>query len=120
VLDTEKAVLEGIEAALEAARPANTCEDVEAAWRRVIARHGIDKESRCGCAIGLSYPPVRGERTMSLRPGDRSVLEAGMTFHLIPAIWRDDWGLEITESFLVTAGGAEPFCAYPRKMFVKL
>ena len=39
-------------------------------------------------------------------------------FHLIPAIWRDDWGLEITESFLV-AGGAEPFCTYPRKLFVK-
>ena len=41
-----------------------------------------------------------------------------MTFHLIPAIWRDDWGLEITESFLVTAG-AKPFCTYPRKLFVK-
>ena len=68
----------------------------------MIARHGIDKESRCGYAIGLSYPPDWGERTMSLRPGDRTVLEAGMTFHLIPAIWRDDWGLEITESFLVT------------------
>jgi ectoine hydrolase len=47
------------------------------------------------------------------------VLEAGMTFHLIPAIWRDDWGLEITESFLVTAAGAEPFCTYPRKLLVK-
>jgi ectoine hydrolase len=42
-----------------------------------------------------------------------------MTFHLIPAIWRDDWGLEITESFLVAAGGAEPFCSYPRKLLVK-
>jgi hypothetical protein len=42
-----------------------------------------------------------------------------MTFHLIPAIWRDDLELEITESFLVTAGGAEPSCAYWRKLFVK-
>jgi ectoine hydrolase len=56
---------------------------------------------------------------MSLRPGDRTVLEPGMTFHLIPAIWRDDWGLEITETFHVTAGGAEPFCSYPRQLFVK-
>ena len=119
VLDTEQAVLEGIAAALEAARPGNTCEDVEAAWRRVIARYGIEKESRCGYPIGLSYPPDWGERTMSLRPGDRTVLEPGMTFHLIPAIWRDDWGLEITESLLVTAGGAEPFCTYPRKLLVK-
>jgi ectoine hydrolase len=119
ILDTEQAVLEGIEAALEAAKPGNTCEQVEAAWRRTIARYGIEKDSRCGYSIGLSYPPDWGERTMSLRPGDASVLEAGMTFHLIPAIWRDDWGLEITESFLVTPGGAEPFCTTPRKLFVK-
>ena len=119
VLDTEKAVLEGVAAALDAVKPGATCEDVEAAWRRTVARYGIEKESRCGYAIGLSYPPDWGERTMSLRPGDTSVLEEGMTFHLIPAIWRDDWGLEITESFLVAAAGAEPFCATPRKLFVK-
>jgi ectoine hydrolase len=119
VLDTEQAVLEGIEAALAAIRPGNTCEAVEAAWRKTVARYGIEKESRCGYSIGLSYPPDWGERTMSLRPGDTSVLEAGMTFHLIPAIWREDWGLEITESFLVTPAGAEPFCTTPRKLFVK-
>ena len=118
-LDTEKAVIEGIGAALEAARPGNTCEDVEAAWRKVIARYGIEKESRCGYPIGLSYPPDWGERTMSLRPGDKSVLQENMTFHLIPAIWQDDWGLEITESFRVGPSGAEPFCNYPRKLFVK-
>lgn len=117
--DVEQAVLEGIAAALDAAKPGNTCEAVEAAWRRTIARYGIEKESRCGYPIGLSYPPDWGERTMSLRPGDRTVLEAGMTFHLIPAIWQDDWGLEITESFLVTAGGAQPFCRYPRQLLVK-
>jgi ectoine hydrolase len=119
VLDTEQAVVEGLAAALEAARPGNTCEDVEAAWRRVIARYGVEKESRLGYAVGLSYPPDWGERTMSLRPGDRTVLEAGMTFHMIPGIWQDHWGLEITESFLVTADGAEPFCTYPRELFVK-
>jgi ectoine hydrolase len=117
--EVEKAVIEGIAAALEAAMPGNRCEDVEAAWRRVIARYGIEKESRCGYSIGLSYPPDWGERTMSLRPGDTSVLEPGMTFHLIPAIWQDDWGLEITESFLVTDRGAEPFCRYPRELLVK-
>jgi ectoine hydrolase len=117
--DIEQAVLEGIDAALAAARPGNRCEDVEAAWRRTIARHGIEKESRCGYPIGLSYPPDWGERTMSLRPGDKSVLQENMTFHLIPAIWQDDFGLEITESFVVTATGAEPFCTYPRKLLVK-
>ena len=118
-LDAEAAVLEGIEAALEAARPGATCEAVELAWRQAIARHGIEKETRCGYPIGISYPPDWGERTMSFRPGDKTVLEAGMTFHFIPAIWQDDWGLEITESFLVTERGAEPFCTTPRKLLVK-
>lgn len=118
-LDTETAVLEGIEAALDAARPGNSCEDIEAAWRKAIARHGLEKESRCGYSIGLSYPPDWGERTMSLRPGDRTELRPGMCFHLIPAIWQDDWGLEITESFTITEAGAEAFCNYPRKLFIK-
>jgi ectoine hydrolase len=118
-LDTEGAVVEGIAAALEAARPGATCEDVEAAWRRTIARYGLGKESRVGYSIGLSYPPDWGERTMSLRPGDQTVLQEGMCFHLIPAIWQEDWGLEISESFLVTAQGAEPFCRVPRRLLVK-
>ncbi len=117
-LDAEKAQLEGIEAALEMAKPGNTCEQVELAWREVVAKHGIEKESRIGYPIGLSYPPDWGERTMSLRPGDKTVLEENMTFHLIPALWMDDWGLEITESFRVTTHGAEAFCSYPRKLFI--
>ncbi len=118
-LDAEKAVIEGIEAALEAVRPGRTCEEVEAAWRKVINRHGIEKETRCGYSIGLSYPPDWGERTMSIRKGDETVLEENMTFHFIPAIWQEDWGLEITESFRVTASGVETFCSYPRKLLVK-
>jgi ectoine hydrolase len=118
-LDTEKAIVEGLGAALEAAKPGNTCEQVEAAWRRTVARYGIEKESRIGYSIGLSYPPDWGERTMSLRPDDRSVLQPGMTFHMIPAIWKEDWGMEITESFLVTESGAETFCSFPRRLFVK-
>ena len=118
-LDAEKAVIEGIAAALETAKPGATCEEVELAWRQVIARYGIEKESRCGYPIGISYPPDWGERTMSFRPGDKTVLQEDMTFHFIPAIWQDDWGLEITESFRVTPAGGEPFCTTPRKLFVK-
>ncbi len=115
----EAAIIEGTEAALAAAKPGNTCEMVEEAWRTTIAKYGLEKESRCGYAIGLSYPPDWGERTMSFRRGDKSILKPGMTFHLMPALWFEDWGLEITEPFLVTETGCEPFCDYPRKLLAK-
>ncbi|KAB0685948.1 ectoine hydrolase DoeA [Burkholderia territorii] len=118
-IEGERAVVEGIEAGLAAAKPGNVCEDIANAFFAVLRRAGIDKDSRCGYPIGASYPPDWGERTMSLRPGDRTVLEPGMTFHFMPGLWLDDWGLEITESILITETGVETFCNVPRKLFVK-
>ncbi len=118
-LDVEKAVLEGIEAGLEAAKPGNFAEDIEAAWRKTISKYGYEKESRCGYAIGLSYPPDWGERTVSFRKGDKTVLEPNMTFHFMPALWFDDWGLETTESIVITDSGVETLANVPRKLFAK-
>ena len=118
-LDAEQALLEGIDAALETAKPGVTCEEIEAAWRRTSARWGIVKPSRCGYPIGISYPPDWGERTMSLRPGDRSVLQPDMTFHFMPGLWMDDWGIEITESIRITEDGCETLADFPRRLFVK-
>jgi Xaa-Pro aminopeptidase len=115
--DTAKIVVEGTNAALEAARPGATCEAVEAAWRQVIARHAIVKESRIGYSVGLNYPPDWGEHTMSLRPGDKTVLQPNMTLHVIPGIWMDDWGIEISECIHITEKGARPFCTFPRQLF---
>jgi ectoine utilization protein EutD len=119
LVDTEKVVVEGLNAALTVAKPGATCEEVETAWRGVIARHGIVKESRIGYSVGCNYPPDWGEHTASLRPGDKTVLQPNMTFHCIPGIWMDDWGIEISECFRVTDKGAEPFCDVPRQLFVK-
>lgn len=118
-IEGEKAVVEGIEAGLAAAKPGNYCEDIANAFFAVLAKFGIEKNSRCGYPIGASYPPDWGERTMSLRPGDRTVLQPGMTFHFMPGLWLDDWGLEITESILITETGVETLCNTPRKLFVK-
>ncbi|MDR5828848.1 ectoine hydrolase DoeA [Caballeronia sp. LP006] len=118
-INAEKAVVEGIEAGLAAAKPGNKTEDIANAFFAVLRKSGIEKDSRCGYPIGASYPPDWGERTMSLRPGDKTVLEPGMTFHFMPGLWLDDWGLEITESILITDTGVETFCNTPRKLFVK-
>lgn len=117
--DTEMAVIEGVAAALEVARPGNLAEDVEAAWRASVARWGVVKESRLGYSIGINYPPDWGEHSASLRPGDKTVLEANMTFHLMPGLWYEDWGIEISQPFRVSETGGEPLTAYPRQLIVK-
>lgn len=118
-LDAEKATLEGMEAGLAAARPGNTCEDIANAFFAVLKTYGIVKDNRTGYPIGLSYPPDWGERTMSLRPGDRTELRPGMTFHFMTGLWLEDMGLEITESILITDTGVECLANVPRKLFVK-
>ena len=119
LVEAEKAVLEGLEAGLDTARAGNTCEDVAAAFFGVLKKHGIEKDSRTGYPIGLSYPPDWGERTMSFRMGDTTVLEPNMTFHFMTGLWMDDWGLEITESLVITEGPPECLASVPRRLFVK-
>ena len=117
--DAEKATLEGMEAGLQAARPGNTCEDIANAFFAVLKKYGIVKDNRTGYPIGISYPPDWGERTMSLRPGDRSELKPGMTFHFMTGLWLETMGLEITESILITETGVECLANVPRELFVK-
>jgi len=118
-LDAEKAVLEGMEAGLAVARPGHSCEDIARAFFAVLAKYGIVKDNRTGYPIGVSYPPDWGERTMSLRPGDRTPLEPGMTFHFMTGLWMEDWGYETTESIIITEGEAECLADLPRQMIVK-
>ncbi|MCA0939933.1 ectoine hydrolase DoeA [Salipiger pacificus] len=120
ILDAEKAVLEGMDAGLEAARAGNLCEDIAKAFFGTLEKYGIEKDNRAGYSIGLSYPPDWGERTMSIRRGDKTVLQPGMTFHFMTGLWMENWGYETTESIAITADGApEVFCDIPRKMLIK-
>lgn len=120
MLRAEAALLEGIADGIDAARAGNTAGDVARAFGAALARHNVHREGRAGYPIGLSYPPDWGERTFSIRSEDETVLQADMTFHFMPGLWMEDWGLEITEPLLVRADGpAECLADYPRKLFVK-
>ncbi|MCY4206863.1 MAG: ectoine hydrolase DoeA [Roseovarius sp.] len=118
-IDADKAVREGMEAGLEVARAGNLCEDIAIAFSKVLNRYGIIKDNRAGYSIGISYPPDWGERTMSLRPGDKTELLPGMTFHFMTGLWMDDWGMETTESIIVTDGKPECLASVPRELRVK-
>ena len=114
------AQMEGIEAGLDAARPGNRTCDMANAFMKVMAKHGISREGRMGYPVGLSYPPDWGERTASIRSEDTTVLKPGMTFHFMPALWMDTWGLETTETILIRDDGpAETLCNIERQLFVK-
>ncbi len=120
MLRVEEAQLEGITAGLEAARAGNRTCDIANAFMAVLAKHGIERSGRMGYPIGLSYPPDWGERSASIRTEDETVLEPGMVFHFMPALWMDDWGLETTETILIREdGAAEPVCNLERKLIVK-
>ncbi len=119
IRDAEQAVLEGLHEGLAAAHAGNTCEAVANAFFDVLARYGIEKDNRTGYSIGLSYPPDWGERTMSLRAGDTSVLEVDMTFHFMTGLWMDEWGLEITESIVIGEREARCLANVPRALLVK-
>lgn len=118
--DAAQALTEGVNAGVEAARAGNRACDIARALDAELRKVGIDRPNRCGYAVGLSYPPDWGEHTVSLRASDQTILQPGMTFHFMPGLWMDDWGLETTETILIRENGpAEALCKVERRLFVK-
>jgi len=105
-----RTIIEGVDAALDIARPGITCEAVEAVWQKVLNQAGYHKDSRVGYSVGLNYPPDWGERTASLRPGDQTELQSGMCFHFQSGVWLETLGAAVSESFVVTKRGGERLC----------
>ena len=56
---------------------------------------------------------------MSFRPEDETEIKPGMTFHFMPGLWLEDWGIEITESIEISEIGANALADCPRKLLVK-
>ena len=84
-------------------------------FRRFTTERGVLKPSRIGYAIGNGWT----EGTASLAPGDKTVLEPNMTFHLMLGFWQRDWGYVLSEVFRVAESGPpETFSSLPRRLFV--
>ena len=56
---------------------------------------------------------------MSLRVGDKTVLQDNMTLHFMTGLWMEDWGFEITESIVIGPSAPECLARVPRKLFIK-
>ncbi len=111
-------IIEGGNRAIEAARPGVTCEEVEAIYQRILNKNGYEKKSRVGYSIGLNYPPDWGERTASMRAGDKTVLKEGMCFHFQSGVWLEHFGAAISEPITITENGGERFCDVTRELVV--
>ncbi len=119
MVDITKFVVEGLEETLDFIKPGVSCEEVEEKWRNSIAKGELVDASRLGYSFGLNYPPDWGEQTASMRPGDKTVLKENMTFHLIPIIWQEDIGFEMSSAIRITEDGCEEFYNFPRELFNK-
>lgn len=117
--DTARTVIDGLADTMKFIKPGVSAEEVEAEWRRAISHSTVVKESRLGYSIGVNYPPDWGEQTVSVRPGDKTVLKPNMCLHLIPGIWYDDVGFEIDATFRITENGYESLYDYPVEIFLK-
>lgn len=108
------ATREAVDAVFDQVKAGWTCEEVEALFRRTTRKHGFEKKSRVGYAIGIDWT----EKTASLRWGDLTVLEPDMTFHLMAGMWYDDWGYVMSETFKVADNRIVSFSSLPRDLFI--
>ncbi|UPO77356.1 M24 family metallopeptidase [Arthrobacter sp. Helios] len=113
------AVADGLDAVLTEVQPGVPVHELARTWNRTLAKYGLEKPSRIGYSIGIGYPPDWGERTISLRSEDETVLAENMTFHLIGGMWMDNYGYELSESIRVSSDGVEPLTSFPRELLQK-
>ncbi|WP_077329408.1 M24 family metallopeptidase [Virgibacillus siamensis] len=113
------AVTDSLNQTLNAVEPGVTCGELALVWSDAIRKHGFEKYDRLGYSVGFSYPPNWGEHTASIRQYNQTELEPNMTFHLIPGLWEEDCGVEISETFVVTENGCETLANFQRELLTK-
>ena len=104
-------------------RPGLTVSDADNLARQIITENDVGASlcTRSGYSIGIAFPPSWDEGyIMSLKQGDFTILEEGMTFHLIPWMWGVDGDKTcgISDTILVTEDGCESFFTLDHEMHV--
>jgi len=119
LIETAKAVEEGLEAVIDTLKAGVTGGAAHAAWQGVLDRYGLEKKSRIGYSIGVGYSPDWGEHTISIRPGEMTQIPENAVVHVILGMWMSDWGMETSETIHVRASDAVCLTKFPRQVYVK-
>jgi len=105
-------------------RPGITVSDADSIVRNIITENDIGASlvTRAGYSIGIAFPPSWDEGyIMSLKPGDFTVLEEGMTFHVIPWMWGVDGTRTVgtSDTIRITDNGCASFFQMDEDFTVK-
>ncbi len=107
-----------------AIRPGLTVSDADNIVRDIIADNDVGAAliTRSGYSIGIAFPPSWDEGyILSLMQGNSTILEEGMTFHLIPWMWGVDGTktVGISDTIYVTDRGCRSFFSLDREFIQK-
>jgi Xaa-Pro dipeptidase len=121
VLDMYAACRAGLEAAMAVIRPGITSSEAHEACEKAIAEFGYGDwfKKRLGYSVGTGLGFWNEGHIIDLKPDDESALQAGMLFHLPPAL-RDPFrhGVGVSETVLITPEGCEQLGKVPRELHV--
>jgi Xaa-Pro dipeptidase len=115
------AIITVLETAIDTIKPGITAGEVDEACRRIAVERGYGDHfnHRTAYGIGIGFPPNWSEgHIYSIRPDDPLVLQPDMTFHIVPTVFLDDFGMCFSESVRVTETGCEVLTDYPRRLLV--
>ena len=118
-----EACIEAVNVAMSIIRPGVSADEVNRRAREPVEKAGFGEywRHRLGYSIGVNYPPDWGEgEIISLRKGENRLVEAGMTFHMVPLclVYRE-FGIGFSETVHVTPTGSERFSMLPRNIIIK-
>ena len=115
------AALQGVlETAIDSIKPGLTSGEIDHTCRQVVERIGLGKyfKHRSAYGIGIGFPPNWSEgHIYAIRPDDPLVIQPGMTFHVIPTLFLDSFGMCFSDSVRVTETGCELLTEFPRRFF---
>lgn len=112
--EVQEAAIAAQQAAIKAIKPGITAEAVAAAADEVYKDRGFETGYRVGRSIGIAYLEAP-----ELKAGDKTVLQAGMTFAVDGGISIDgEVAGRIGDSVVVTDSGSEYMTSYPREILL--